>query len=225
MAQHGYAREYDDDFDRGNDRERGSRNRGVEDWSDRERSDRGFMLGDHERRRFRDRDDDRGFFSRMGHEAGSSFRDDERDYRGDRGAWENNRDWPQRDRDIGSYGRDRSAFSSPREWNEEGSGYSSHPDHHYRSWRRKQIEGLDRDYADYCREREQQFHSDFDAWRSQRHANRQPLRTGMTQTVTGDPSGMTQAEADTSAGSTGNETDPLDTATLGTSSSRTRNRT
>lgn len=196
MAQHGYAREYDGDFER-ESRERGSRNRDFEDWGDHARpQDRGFMLGDEERRRFRDR-----------------------------GAWENNRDWPQRDRDMGgSYGRERSAFSSPRDWNEEGRNYSSHPDDHYRSWRRRQISALDRDYADYCREREQQFHSDFDAWRSQRHANRQPLRTGMTQTVSADPSGMTQAEIETSPASTGNEADPLDTATLGTSS-RTRTRT
>ena len=27
---------------------------------------------------------------------------------------------------------------------------------------------LDRDYEDYCREREQQFHSDFDSWRRSR---------------------------------------------------------
>jgi hypothetical protein len=32
---------------------------------------------------------------------------------------------------------------------------------------------LDRDYADYCREREQQFHSDFDSWRRNRPANSQ----------------------------------------------------
>ena len=53
-----------------------------------------------------------------------------------------------------------------------------------------QMQALDRDYADYCREREQQFHSDFDTWRSQRRDQVQPLRTGMTQTSTGtDPEG------------------------------------
>ena len=46
--------------------------------------------------------------------------------------------------------------------------FSSHQDDHYRSWRDRQMEALDRDYEDYCREREQQFHSDFDNWRSNR---------------------------------------------------------
>ena len=51
--------------------------------------------------------------------------------------------------------------------------FGSSQDDHYRSWRDRQMAQLDRDYADYCREREQQFHSDFDSWRRNRPANSQ----------------------------------------------------
>ena len=67
-------------------------------------------------------------------------------------------------------------------------------DDHYRSWRDRHLSDLDRDYRDYCREREAQFHRDFDDWRRQKYANPQPLSTGMTQSgLSHDPTGMTQA--------------------------------
>jgi hypothetical protein len=180
---HGYLREFDEGWDRDDDRERGDRDwreRGDRDWSsDRERGgwgdrDRNFMF---DRNRDRDRDDDRGFFSRAGEEARSWFRDDEHDYRGDRSAWENNRDYPQRDRGRSSYGgfqgdyrggREQGGFGGSSEWREGRRGASAHPDDHYRSWRDRQMQALDRDYEDYCREREQQFHQDFDSWRRNR---------------------------------------------------------
>ena len=128
MAQHGYLREYDEDF-RGEDRgdwDRGDRReRGERDWQDRERG-REFMFGEDNR---------------------------------DRGAWENNRDWPQRERGSQDYRREERNFRS-------------HPDDHYRSWRDRQMQSLDRDYEDYCREREQQFHQDFDSWRQNRQQQR-----------------------------------------------------
>ena len=107
MAQHGYLHEYDEGWDRGDDRERSERDwreGGERDWrgdSDRDRDrGRGFMFEDRDRYR----DHDRGFFSRMGDEARSWFSDDD-DRRSDRSAWENNRDWPQRNRSMGSEGR------------------------------------------------------------------------------------------------------------------------
>jgi hypothetical protein len=162
MAQHGYLREYDEGWDRGDDRERSDR-----DWRDRDQGwrsdrDRNFMFD-----RNRDRNEDRGFFSRAGDEARSWFRDDERDYRGDRSAWENNRDYPQRDR-----GREQ-GFGGSDQRREGRRSFSAHPDDHYRSWRDRQMQALDRDYADYCSEREQQFHQDFDSWRRNRQ-QRQP---------------------------------------------------
>ena len=45
-------------------------------------------------------------------------------------------------------------------------GISEHD--HYRSWRDREMAKLDKDYGDYCREREQQFNQDFDSWRSNR---------------------------------------------------------
>lgn len=51
--------------------------------------------------------------------------------------------------------------------------FGSSQDDHYRSWRDRQMAQLDRDYDDYCREREQQFHSDFDSWRRSRPAQSQ----------------------------------------------------
>jgi hypothetical protein len=46
--------------------------------------------------------------------------------------------------------------------------FASSQDDHYRNWRDRQMAQLDQDYRDYCRDCEQQFHSDFDTWRSQR---------------------------------------------------------
>ncbi|HEV8407919.1 MAG TPA: hypothetical protein VGQ34_08270 [Sphingomicrobium sp.] len=111
---------------------------------------------------------------------------------------------------------DRWSDRDRREFGHGEQSYSSNPDDHYRSWRDRHMSELDRDYADYCRERELQFHSDFDAWRHQRHGSVQPLRTGMTQTgLSADPTGVTQAEAETSPASPEIE-DPMGSATLGT---------
>ena len=147
---HGYLREYDEDWDRGDERERSER-----DWPIGRQQDRRFMFG-------------------------------------------------------GDSAENRS----------EGRRFRSHPDDHYLSWRDKQIQSLDRDYEDYCREREQQFHSEFDSWRQQRSGNPGPLRTGMTQTgMSMDPSGATQAERDASPGT--GAPSPMDAATLGTTTEDT----
>src|SRR5206468_11517685 len=85
---------------------------------------------------FEGRDQDRGFFDRAGDRASSWFREDERDYR--------------------PRGEDRGPVrSSGRR------SFSAHPDDHYLSWRDKQMQALDREYQDYCREREQRFHQEF----------------------------------------------------------------
>lgn len=215
---HGYLREYDEDPRSSDDRDRGDwRDRDDRGWSSRERG-RGFMFDD-DRDRSRDRDEDRGFFSRKGDERGDSGR----------GAWENNRDWPQRERSSSGYGgfqgdyrrsdRQQGGLGGSNDWREGRQSFSSHPDDHYRSWRDKQMHSLDRDYADYCREREQQFHRDFDTWRSRRHGNHQPLRTGMTQTgLSKDPSGELQLTTENQSPSEPQQ-DPMTAATLGTTSS------
>jgi hypothetical protein len=99
-------------------------------------------------------------------------------------------------------------------------GFRDSSDDRYRRWRKKQMEALDRDYEEYCREREQQFHQDFSAWRQQRrHGNPQPLQPGMTQSgQESDPTGILELKSDTAVGRVG-EPDPMATATLGTTSS------
>ena len=113
-------------------------------------------------------------------------------------------------------------FRSGGDWERAPRNFSRGQDDYYLSWRDKQMETLDRDYAEYCREREQQFHQDFDSWRRSRHGNPEPLQAGMTQTgLSSDPTGELQLTADEAVGS---ETgpDPMATATLGTSSSRSK---
>jgi len=211
---HGYMREYDEDRsdDRGRwrdeDRERSWRG---SDWNDRgNERNRNFMLGDRDRNWERDSgpDRDRGFFDRMGDRTRNFFSDDDREARGP------NRGMSQFGREQGFGGRD--------DWQRGCRSFGSGQDDHYRSWRDRQMEALDRDYADYCREREQQFHSDFDSWRSRRHGNQQPLQTGMTQTSqTGDPTGELELSNEM-ADQARDQPDPMADATLGTTSTRRR---
>ena len=167
-----------------------------------------------------------------GIDGGEGDRDNDRE----RGWREHDRDWrgrseEWRDRDRGMMfgGRERDWSDEDRSSNREyGQGgyrgdyeenrrsFSASPDDHYRSWRDRHMSELDRDYQDYCREREQRFHQDFDAWRQQRHAGYQPLQTGMTNSgMSHDPSGQVQAETE----GTTTQADPTDAATLGTNSS------
>lgn len=156
MAEHGYAREYDEPIDRGtDDRERWRSEDRQRDWrgsggerdsrDQRDRNERNvnFMLGD--RDRSWDRDDRYG-----DRQARSAFGNDDRQYRMTHAGG-----WDQRDRGMGQHERKERNFGSQQ-------------DDHYISWRNRQLEALDRDYDDYCREREQQFHRDFDSWRQNR---------------------------------------------------------
>jgi len=218
MAQHGYLREYDEGWDRGEnrdrwreeDRERGWRG-SDRDWSDRDESERSrnFMLGNRDRGWERDRDYERGYLGSSRDEFRNRFRDDDREFRG---TSEGHRD------PRSSTGLLGSRFSGDRQHSPRH--FSSRQDDHYLSWRDRQMDALDRDYADYCREREAQFHQDFDTWRSQRHGNPEPLRTGMTQTgLSADPTGELQLTSD-EAIEPATGPDPTATATLGTSGDR-----
>ena len=151
----------------------------------------------------------------------------ERDRReGDR---DRDRDWSGRDRnsafmlgerDLRS-DRDRrfSDRNSGGDWERAPRHFSSRQDDHYLSWRDKQMDALDRDYADYCSEREAQFHSDFNDWRRRRAGNPQPLRTGMTQSgISHDPSGEYQLSTESIVGQS--QPDATSDATLGTNSSQ-----
>jgi hypothetical protein len=194
---HGYLRDYDEDRDRGetHDEERGWRGddrdgRRPDQQSGNERN-RNFMIGDRDR----------------------SW---ERSHGGDypRSAFSNDRS---RERSLNE---DRSGRSGGAgDWERSPRNFSSHQDDHYRSWRDRQMKALDQDYENYCREREQQFHSDFDSWRSQRRDSSQPLRTGMTQTgAATDPAGMPDITTDLE---TSSQSKPaMADSTVGTSTSR-----
>ena len=156
--------------------------------------------------------------------------DPDRDDHRERDWRQRDSEWSDRDQDRGrSFGGRERNWSDGARWSnreshdligdsERGRGLSSHPDDHYRSWRDRHMSELDRDYADYCREREQAFHRDFDTWRNQRHGNPQPLRTGMAQTgMSHDPTGELELTNETSVDT--NEVDPMADATLGTNSS------
>jgi hypothetical protein len=207
MAQHGYLGdgygthgEFDPDRDerdrdRDHDRERS--------W----RSERGMMFGGRDRNRF---DADEWFGGReRGEDRESSHYGREHGFGGFQG-------------DYSRGGRDQGGFGGRGDWERGRQSFASHQDDHYRSWRDRQMQALDSDYADYCREREQQFHSDFDDWRRQRRGNPEPLQPGRTQSGQSlDPSGMTQAENEANEAPT-SEADALSTATLGTSGGRSR---
>ncbi|HEX8838985.1 MAG TPA: hypothetical protein VF750_00790 [Sphingomicrobium sp.] len=229
MAQHGYLREYDEGWDRGSDRDRerergwrdDDRERGWRGSSDYDRRDRGweddssdrnrnFMLGDRDRNLRRgDHDRDRGFFDRMGDEARSWFRDDDRQYRGThhqdrehRGSgYGREHGFGGFQGDYGRSGQSQGGFGGSSDWERSPRNFSSHQDDHYRSWRDRQMSALDADYQDYCREREQQFHQDFDSWRKNRQSQGQGggQQRG-SQTTTGS-SGQQQTQ-----GSTGQQT-------------------
>lgn len=48
-------------------------------------------------------------------------------------------------------------------------------DGHYYDWRRSQIDALDRDYAEYRRENQTKFQSEFNNWRTERNGQRSAL--------------------------------------------------
>lgn len=98
--------------------------------------------------------EDRGFLERAGEKIGSWLGGDEGGSRGGQGG-------------LGGqdgYRGGRQSFSGGGQ----GDRFSGAEHEHYRNWRDRQIAELDRDYEDYCRERQQQFHSNFDSWRQSR---------------------------------------------------------
>ena len=197
MAQHGYlGDDYGSEYDPNWDDERDDRERARDGRSERER---GAMFGG--RDRFRDDDDDRSM-RRQGWRSS------------DAGEW-----FGGRGEQRGGFGRERPFGSrmdpdrgmmfgeSRSDWERAPRNFSSNRDDHYRSWRDKQMQALDRDYEDYCREREQQFHQDFDSWRQ----NRQQPR-GHASSARFDPTGSS-----TNALNEPQVTvDPESAATLGT---------
>lgn len=92
--------------------------------------------------------DDRGFMARAGDEVRYWFGDDEAEQR----------------RMLDQRYDERLSGREAREG-----------DSNYDSWRRKQIEALDRDYDEYRRENQSKFHSEFSSWREERQGQRSSL--------------------------------------------------
>jgi hypothetical protein len=107
----------------------------------------------------------------------------------------------------GDYGGGRQSFSGGR--------YGSGEHDHYLSWRERQIAELDRDYEEYCRERQQRFQSDFDSWRQSRQGGSGAGTTASTGSSgsSGTTGGSTQTGAimggsdDTAGSAARNETE------------------
>ena len=136
--------------------------------------------------------DDRGFFDRAGDEVRSWFGDEEAERRR---RWDE-RNMAREDQDQGYRpgtahdvaGRSAYGWSTPDYGAGRGAGATGSwglgagrdratwgYDPGYHSWRTRQIEALDRDYADYLRENQSRFDSEFGSWRSQRQTQRETL--------------------------------------------------
>ena len=76
---------------------------------------------------------------------------------------------------AGDYGRSDSPWGRDDYRRTSFAGSNRDNDRHYHSWRQRQLDDLDRDYDQYCRERQDRFESDFGTWREGRMSKRQQL--------------------------------------------------
>jgi hypothetical protein len=141
----------------------------------------------------RDWNDNRGAFARGGSSESDynrnwrgelsggrdgRFRDRGRDYRPMTGDYGRSERGYFGDRDRGDYDRSQSPWgrdeyrSTSRAGTSDPSDRSRHEDPHYRSWRDRHMNELDRDYDDYRRENQSKFESDFGSWRERRQQKR-----------------------------------------------------
>jgi hypothetical protein len=183
----GYGTHGEFDPDRGDDRRGKWRNREAE-WRDR---DEGMLM----RNRGRD-EHGQDYFSPgtrgEDHERAQNRRAPAGDFagRGDQRRLEEQSAHRRRDRD-----------------------FSANPDDHYRSWRDRHMSELDRDYEDYCREREQEFHRSFNEWRGKR---RNAAGDRADEIAVAAEEERTHERA---LGEAGNTPTPVGQATLGTNNS------
>jgi hypothetical protein len=131
---------------------------------------------------------ERNFFDRAGEELRALF--GESDWGIGRGGWDREpnrssyggRPGGQGDfggaqyRPASGHGSDEGSRSGPSSTGRPQSG-TSHFDENYRRWRDEQIARMDREYEEYCREKQQHFENDFHSWRSSR-ATQQGASTG-----------------------------------------------
>lgn len=128
----------------------------------------------------------------------------------------------------GDYRGGRQNFSAGSQ--ERGGRTGFHHDDHYLSWRARQIEQMDRDYEDYCRDRQQSFHTDFASWRQNRQsgggsgagASASTGSSGTTGFLTG--SGETTGGGDEGLGETGSTASPTESEGAADSKAVTRSK-
>ena len=172
MAGHGYARDYDEPSDRGEEVE--------ESWRDHRRGNPDHGSGGEWSTRERGRERESGDRNQRDINFMLGDRDREWEEREGRGAYR--QDWDRGNYGADNYGRMRSGTGEQNDRERSPRSYSSNQDDHYRSWRDRQMAALDRDYADYCLEREQKFQSDFDDWRRNREQSAQQSKASRRET-------------------------------------------
>lgn len=111
----------------------------------------------------RDRNSDRYAYRSRSSFGSGSDRDRERGYRPMAGDYGRASEPGSRD----DYRRTTYAGSQP--------SVDRDHDHHYHSWRKRQMDELDRDYDRYNRERQDKFENDFGSWRQGRMSKRSHL--------------------------------------------------
>lgn len=72
----------------------------------------------------------------------------------------------------GDYGRSEGPLSRDEFRRSGFAGPGRDSDRHYHAWKQRQLDALDRDYDEYCRERQERFEEDFGAWREKRQHKR-----------------------------------------------------
>ena len=137
---------------------------------------------DRERARF-ERDEDRSYrpmgwtSSDRDYVSGYDRSLEPRDYGEVGGAFGSRRDYRPMTGDYGRGGREspwerdeyrRTSFAG-------SSARSQRDDPHFEEWKRRELDSLDRDYDDYCREHQSRFDEDFAGWREKKQSKRQLL--------------------------------------------------
>lgn len=145
-----------------------------------------------------DHDEDRGFFDRAGDEIRSWFGDEEAERRRRYDERQAERDEYDRGRGYG-YSRGTAhgvgapsvnGWSQPDYGAGRGAGATGSyglgagrdrdqwgHDPNYHAWRSRQLDELDREYADYRREHQSKFDSDYSSWRENRQKQRSSLQS------------------------------------------------
>ena len=84
--------------------------------------------------------------------------------------------------------------------------FASSQDELYRRWRDRQMEQLDREYEDYCRDCEQKFHQDFDSWRRSRQTQGQGPTKDSDELILGGSSTGSASSGTTATSSSASDT-------------------